>query len=356
MSDFLLPRLQALEPYVPGEQPQGRSFIKLNTNESPFPPSPRVLEALSREKIAQLNLYPDPLAYELRKAIAAEYGLAPEQVFVGNGSDEVLGFAFLAYGDNAHPVTIPEISYGFYKVFAQLFGIAPTVIPLNADFTLPVEKFLATGTSVVLANPNAPTALALPLQDIERIVQTNAGHVVLIDEAYIDFGGESALPLLEKYPNLLIVRTYSKSRSLAGGRLGYALGNQPLIEDLERVKSSFHPYSINSLTMAAGIQAMKDKGYFAACLEDIIRQRQEMAKALKALDFKMTDSATNFLFASPPGMSGQDYYQRLKERGILVRYLSHPKLESYVRITIGTKAQMEQLIAETKEILKEVQP
>lgn len=354
MSDFLLPRLQTLEPYIPGEQPQDKRYVKLNTNESPYPPSPRVLEALDREKISRLNLYPDPLALTLRETIAKEYGLAVENVFVGNGSDEVLGFAFLAYADERHPVTIPEVSYGFYNVFSQLFRVEPIRVPLNKDFSIPMEKLCHVGTMVVLANPNAPTALALPLASIERIVASNLQHVVLVDEAYVDFGGESGLTLLSRHPNLLLVRTFSKSRSLAGGRLGYALGSKALIEDLERVKGSFHPYSINSLTMVAGIEAMRDKPYFVKCVQSICAQREKTAEELRALGFSLTESKTNFLFAKPPKLSGRAYYERLKEQGILVRYLSQAATKDYVRISVGTAEEMERLVAKTQEILKEV--
>ncbi len=353
MSIFLLPRLRALDPYVPGEQPQDKQYIKLNTNESPFPPSPKVLDALSREAIEQLNLYPDPLSSTLRQTIAAEYGLTEANVFVGNGSDEVLGFAFMAYADETRGATIPDVSYGFYRVYAQLYRISPTIVTLNEDFTLPVEKFLAQGQLVALANPNAPTSVALPLADVERIIAGNPGSVVLIDEAYVDFGGEPCVPLLAKYPNLLIVRTYSKSRSLAGGRLGYALASTEIVDDLNRMKNSFHPYNINRLTMVAGIEAMRDRPYFASCVAAICAQREESAKALKALGFTVLPSATNFLFASPPGMDGKAYYEKLKARGVLVRYLSQPTLTGYVRISVGNAAQMDTLLTATRDILKE---
>ncbi len=355
MSDYLLPRLRALDPYVPGEQPQDQAYVKLNTNESPFPPSPRVLDALSRDAIARLNLYPDPLSKTLRETIAAEYGLAPDNVFVGNGSDEVLGFAFMAYADETRGATIPDVSYGFYRVYAQLYRVAPTVVPLNQDFTLPVEKFLAQRQLVAFANPNAPTSIAMPLVDVERIVAGNPGSVVLVDEAYVDFGGESSVPLLARYPNLLIVRTYSKSRSLAGGRLGYALASPQIVDDLNRMKNSFHPYNINALTMAAGIQAMLDRPYFEACVAAICAQREAAAKELKAMGFTVLPSATNFLFAAAPGLTGQEYYQRLKARGVLVRYLSQPTLTRFVRISVGSEAQMRALLTATRDILKEAQ-
>ena len=353
MSDYLLPRLRALDPYVPGEQPQDRSYVKLNTNENPLPPSPRVLDVLNREAIARLNLYPDPLAKTLREAIAEEYGLTPENVFVGNGSDEVLGFAFMAYADETRGATLPDVSYGFYQVYAQLYRVSPTMVPLNGDFTLPVEKFLAQNHLVALANPNAPTSLALPLAQVERIVAGNPDSLVLIDEAYVDFGGETCVPLLSRYPNLLIVRTYSKSRSLAGGRLGYALASPEIIDDLNRIKNSFNPYSINSMTLLAAIEAMRDGDYFRRGVEQIVAQRERSAADLRALGFTVLPSATNFLFASPPGMDGQTYYRELKARGVLVRYLSQPTLRQYVRISIGSAQQMQSLIQATQDILRE---
>ena len=353
MSRFLLSHHRELEPYVPGEQPQDRQYVKLNTNENPYPPSPRVLEVLRGECAERLNLYPDPLAKKLREAIAGEHGLGMENVFVANGSDEVLGFAFLAYGDEAHPVVIPETSYGFYRIFAKLFRTIPQEISLNEDFTIPAEKFHQAKGMVVLANPNAPTALALSLEDLEGIVHANPEQIVLIDEAYVAFGGESALPLLSRYENLLIVRTYSKSHSLAGGRLGYALASRAIIEDLERIKSSFHPYSVNSLTLGAGIAAMEDKAYFRDCVEAICRQREETAQALRELGFFMTESRTNFLLVRHPKLEGKAYYEGLKQRGVLVRYLSGARLENAVRITIGTRQQMERLLEATMEILQE---
>ncbi|HNX62804.1 MAG TPA: histidinol-phosphate transaminase [Candidatus Limiplasma sp.] len=353
MSRYLLPRLQSLAPYVPGEQPQDRRYVKLNTNESPFPPSPRVLAALNRENISRLNLYPDPLYQSLRQAIADEYGLAPNNVFVGNGSDEVLGFAFMAYADETRGATIPDVSYGFYRVYAQLFRIQPEIVPLNEDFTLPVEKFVGRGQLVAIANPNAPTSIALPLSEVERIIAGNPDSVVLVDEAYVDFGGETCVPLLSKYPNLLIVRTYSKSRSLAGGRLGYALASPEIVDDLNRVKSSFHPYSVNNLTMLAGIEAMRDREYFASCVSVLCAQREESIKDLRALGFTVLPSATNFLFAAAPGLGGHAYYQKLKARGILVRYLNQPTLTRFVRITVGSAEQMRALLNATEEILKE---
>ncbi len=352
MSRYLADRLQALAPYVPGEQPQDQAYVKLNTNESPYSPSPRVVEALNRQIISRLNLYPDPLAKALCEAIAEDCGLQPENVFVGNGSDEVLAFAFMAYGEQ-HGFAFPEPSYGFYKVYAGLFGFPKTMIPLRKDFSVPAEKFCNLGMPIAIANPNAPTSLAMPLSEIEQILQTNPDSVVLIDEAYIDFGGEPCLPLLARYPNLLIVRTFSKSRSLAGGRLGYALASAEIIDDLNRVKHSFNPYSINSLTLLAGIEATRDRAYFTQCVAGITAQREQSAAALRSLGFTVLNSASNFLFAAPPRVSGEAYYRGLKAKGVLVRYFSDPVLQNYVRISVGSAAQMETLLEKTRELLKE---
>lgn len=353
MSDFLISALAGLDPYVPGEQPQGREYVKLNTNESPFPPSPRVLDALNREEVSRLNLYSDPTALPLRRAIADVYDLSPDNVFCGNGSDEVLGLSFLAFADAAHPVTFPAVSYGFYRVFANLFRVPTNAVPLRDDFTVPVEPFLGTGGMVVLANPNAPTGISLPLAEVERIVRANPDHIVLVDEAYVDFGGESALPLLASCPNLLIVRTFSKSRSLAGARLGYALANAPVIDDLNRVRCSFHPYNINRLSMLAGIEAMRDTAYFESCVQSVVRQRGETAAELRGLGFSMTDSRANFLFAAHPALTARGYYEALKARGVLIRCWDDPALREHVRITIGTREQMRRLVLETRAILSE---
>lgn len=353
MSDFLIPALAGLDPYVPGEQPQGREYVKLNTNESPFPPSPCVLDALNREEVSRLNLYSDPTALPLRRAIADVYDLSPDNVFCGNGSDEVLGFSFLAFADGAHPVTFPAVSYGFYRVFANLFRVPTNAVPLREDFTVPAEPFLGTGGMVVLANPNAPTGISLPLAEVERIVRANPDHIVLVDEAYVDFGGESALPLLASCPNLLIVRTFSKSRSLAGARLGYAFANAPVIDDLNRVRCSFHPYNINRLSMLAGIEAMRDTAYFESCVQSVVRQRGETAAELRGLGFSMTDSRANFLFAAHPALTARGYYEALKARGVLIRCWDDPTLREHVRISIGTREQMRRLVLETRAILSE---
>lgn len=354
MSDFIIPALKSLEPYVPGEQPRDGEYIKLNTNESPYPPSPRVLDALNRDKAASLNLYSDPTMQPLKLAIAERYGVSPDCVFAGNGSDEVLAIAFTAYADAGHPVVIPDISYGLYDVHARLFRVPPRVVPLNDDFTLPVERFINAEGMVAFANPNAPTGIALKTAEVERIARGNPSRVVLVDEAYADFAEESALPLLHNYPNLLIVRTFSKSRSLAGARLGYALSSPELIDDMERVRNSFHPYSINSLSMLAGVEAMRDDAYFVECVEGIKRVREESAEELRALGFELTPSEANFLFAAHPALSGRELYEGLKARGVLVRYFDTARLRRHVRITVGSRWQMRALTDAVKDILTEV--
>ena len=353
MSRYLLPRLETLCPYEPGEQPQDRRYIKLNTNENPFPPSPRVLEALQSEEALALNLYPDPTNAPLLHALAKENGVRPEDVFVGNGSDEVLGFAFEAYADATHPVVVPEITYSFYEVFAALYGAPLRRVPLNEDWSMPVERLCGQGCFVALANPNAPTALALKLDEVERIVAGNPGQVVLVDEAYVDFGGESCAPLLARYDNLLIVRTFSKSRSLAGARLGYALGNRELIEDLNRVKNSFHPYNINRLTMAAGVAALEDESYFVNCVRAVCRTRDWMAEQLRARGFLVTDSRTNFLFYMHPSLPGGELAQRLREKGVLVRHFDTALLCNHIRMSIGAEDEMYTVLGKIDEILKE---
>ncbi len=352
MSRYLLPALQELTPYVAGEQP-ATEVVKLNTNESPYPPSPRVLRA-AKEAVDHLHLYPDAGAKALRLSIAKHYGLRPENIFTANGSDEVLGFSFLAFADGDHPITMPDISYAFYPVYAKLFRVSPRIIPLNEDLTLPVDKFMNVGTMVVFANPNAPTTLPITIDEVEKIVKSNPDHVVLVDEAYVDFGGQTALPLLDRYDNLLIVRTFSKSRALAGARLGYAMGHPALIADLEKVRNSFHPYNVNRVTMAAGIEAMEDVAYFEECTKKIIAQREETIAELRALGFVVPQSATNFVYVKHPKLSGQAYYEGLRERGIITRYWNVERIADYVRISIGTRMQMRKMMLATRAILASV--
>lgn len=353
MSRYLKEELQVLRAYTPGEQPQDQVYIKLNTNESPYPPAPSVAAAITRQEVEQLRLYSDPTGAELKEKLAGLYGVEPENVFLSNGSDEVLNFAFLAFG--AEGVAYPDISYGFYPVFAQLYQLDAVEIPLKEDFTVDYRDYCGIGRMVVLANPNAPTGRSIPVAEIRQICQTNPDHVVLIDEAYVDFGGETALPLVQEFDNLLVTRTFSKSRCLAGGRLGYAFGSRALIEDLEKIKYSTNPYNLDRLTLRLGVATVEAEDYYREKCAAICRTRQWTAGQLEALGFQVLPSLTNFLFAKTEAMDGEVLYQALKARGILVRHFSNPRICQYNRITIGTQAQMEQLVQTLKEVLYENQ-
>ena len=353
MSRYLKEELQALRAYTPGEQPQDQVYIKLNTNESPYPPAPSVAAAITRQEVEQLRLYSDPTGAELKGKLAGLYGVEPENVFLSNGSDEVLNFAFLAFG--AEGVAYPDISYGFYPVFAQLYQLDAVEIPLKEDFTVDYRDYCGIGRMVVLANPNAPTGRSIPVAEIRQICQTNRDHVVLIDEAYVDFGGETALPLVQEFDNLLVIRTFSKSRCLAGGRLGYAFGSRALIEDLEKIKYSTNPYNLDRLTLRLGVATVEAEDYYREKCAAICRTRQWTAGQLEAMGFQVLPSLTNFLFAKTEAMDGEVLYQALKRRGILVRHFSNPRICQYNRITIGTQAQMEQLVQTLKEVLYENQ-
>lgn len=350
MSRFLSKRLNSLEPYVPGEQPHGKKYLKLNTNESPYPPSPAVLAAKNKEE--NLQLYPDPDAGLLSEVLAAKYKVNANQIFLGNGSDEVLAFLFQAFCDEDHEICYPDLTYGFYSVFAALFGLKRNEIPLKADFTIDLGDYDFCGKNVLIANPNAPTGLSLKREEIEQILKTNAEHLVIIDEAYIDFGGESSVSLLERYDNLIVVQTFSKSRSLAGARLGYAIASKEIIADLKKLKFSFNPYNINSLSMKAGTAAVLDEEYYCMCCEELIQTREKTKRALRELKFTVTNSDTNFLFAKPDGIKGEEYYLALKRHGILVRHFNTERIRDYVRISIGTPLQMDFFLEETKKILK----
>lgn len=353
MSRYLKEELQVLRAYTPGEQPQDQAYIKLNTNESPYPPAPSVAAAITRQEVEQLRLYSDPTGAELKGKLAGLYGVEPENVFLSNGSDEVLNFAFLAFG--AEGVAYPDISYGFYPVFAQLYQLDAVEIPLKEDFTVDYRDYCGIGRMVVLANPNAPTGRSIPVAEIRQICQTNPDHVVLIDEAYVDFGGETALPLVQEFDNLLVTRTFSKSRCLAGGRMGYAFGSRALIEDLEKIKYSTNPYNLDRLTLRLGVATVEAEDYYREKCAAICRTRQWTAGQLEAMGFQVLPSLTNFLFAKTEAMDGQALYQALKRRGILVRHFSNPRICQYNRITIGTQAQMEQLVQTLKEVLYENQ-
>ncbi len=352
MSRFFSEKYKELEPYVPGEQPRDMQYIKLNTNESPFPPSEKA-RAYAKAAAERLQLYSDPECTALVGKMAEMKGLNPSQVLFGNGSDEVLYLAFLAYCDKNKAAAFPDISYGFYRVFAESLGIPYTQIPLREDFTVAPEDYFRAGKTIFIANPNAPTGHLLSLDQIRSILEENPNDVVLIDEAYIDFGGESAVKLIGEYENLLVTQTFSKSRSLAGGRLGMIFGNEALIADMKALKYSINPYNVNSVTMAAGIGALEDEAYTRENCRRIMENRAFTTERLRDKGFTVLDSAANFILAGHPGISGGDLYKKLKERGILVRYFNTERLSGYVRITIGTRQQMESLLGAVSEILEE---
>ena len=350
MSRFFTESLKALQPYVPGEQPQDMQYIKLNTNESPFPASPRAVAAINGEEVSRLYLYSDPDCKALIAAIAKRYGLRSEQVTVGNGSDEVLWFALRAFCDEKTPLAYNDITYGCYKTWCSMLNVPSRILPLKEDYAVDLSLYQGLGSTIMITNPNAPTGLCMTTAEIEGVLQQNPDHVVIVDEAYVDFGGESCVGLIDKYENLLVVQTCSKSRSLAGARLGFAMGNPELIADLNRIKFSFNPYNVNRLTCLAGIAAMEDEDYFQTCTQTVMKTRDKTAEELKKMGFALTDSKANFLFAQSSRISGGELYRKLKERGILVRHFDKPRLEDRLRITVGSEEQMEALLTALKEL------
>ena len=351
MSTFFSSYLANLSPYTPGEQPQDKKYVKLNTNESPYPPSPGVAAVLNSQEAADLRLYSDPECKELKKTLAGYYGVEPENVYVGNGSDEALNFAFLAYATDGRGVAFADITYGFYPVFADLYHIPVQIIPLKADFSLDPKDYYGLNKTIVIANPNAPTGLALSRAEMEGIVKANPNSVVVVDEAYVDFGAESCVELTKEYPNLLVVQTYSKSRSMAGARLGYAIGNAELIRDLETVKFSTNPYNVNRLTLKAGAAAIAQQDYYTENCKKIMETRAYTKEQLEKLGFTVLDSKSNFLFAKKPGVDGGAIYRGLKDRGVLVRHFDKDPIRDYNRITIGTREQMDILLSKLEELL-----
>lgn len=330
-------------PYTPGEQPQDKDIIKLNTNENPFPPSPKVREVLDSFNDDVLRLYPQPDCRILVDAIADRYGVKPAQVFTGVGSDDVLSVAFLTFFNSGKPVLFPDITYSFYDVWCEVYGIPYKTIPLREDLTLDAAGFLGNNGGIVIANPNAPTGICESIDTIESIVKANSDSVVIVDEAYVDFGGESCMKLVEKYENLLVVQTFSKSRSMAGMRIGFAVGSEKLIKYLNDVKFSINSYTMNTLTLLTGVAAIKDESYFRSCCDEIIRVREYSKEKLSQLGFTCTDSMSNFLFASHSKMSAKEIFEKLKAAGIYVRYWDKPRIDNYLRITVGTQEQMDKL-------------
>lgn len=351
MSRFLIEKLQGVAPYVPGEQPKDKKYIKLNTNESPYPPSPYALK-LMREEAAEGQLYPDPEYSALVSVAAEKLGVKKENILFTNGSDETLSFAFNAYCSGGKAV-FADITYGFYDVFADFYGVNKRIIPLKDDFSIDVTEYYNAGGTVFIANPNAPSGLLLSLDDIESVVKNNPDNVVVIDEAYIDFGGESAVKLIDKYENLLVIQTFSKSRSLAGMRVGMAIANENIIKDLKLIKYSTNPFNISKAGFYAAIGALLDEEYFADNCKKIIRNREKMTKALVSMGFAATDSKTNFIFAKHSKLGGEKIYLALKEKGVLVRYFKKPRIDEYVRITVGSDEETDALISAMKEVIEE---
>jgi len=343
MSRFWSPVVHTLTPYVPGEQPKRADLVKLNTNENPYPPSPKVLEALRAEAAPTLRLYPDPNADGLKRAIAIYHKVAPEQVFVGNGSDEVLAHAFLGLLKQDGPLLFPDITYSFYPVYCGLYGIEHRRIPLDAGLGIRIGDYAGPCGAIILPNPNAPTGRALPLADIEKLLKSHADKVVVVDEAYVDFGGDSAIPLVAAHPNLLVVQTLSKSRSLAGLRVGFAIGQADLIEGLERVKNSFNSYPLDRFAQAGAVAAFEDEAYFQQTRKAIMASRERLSARLAGLGFEVLPSAANFVFARHPRRDGGDLAAALREQGIIVRHFRQPRIDQYLRITIGTDAECDRL-------------
>ena len=351
MSKFLSKQYEALTPYTPGEQPKIQGLIKLNTNESPFPPSPEIAKALNADEINKLNLYPDPEATVLVKAISKHYNIAESRIAVGNGSDELLAFSFMAFQNESRNICFPDISYGFYKVYAQIYGANAKLVKLNDNLEVdPIDYVKMPGT-IVIANPNPPAGTALSCVEIEKILITNKDNLVIIDEAYVSFGAQTSVPLIEEYDNLLVIQTFSKDRNLAGARIGVAFGQEDIISDLNKMKFSFNPYNLNRLSILAGAASIEDNKYFESCVEKIKKTRQEFVENMTALGFYIIPSFANFVLAKHDKISGAEYYKKLRDRNILVRHFENERIKDYVRITIGTKEQMDELINATKQIV-----
>ncbi len=353
MSRFWSPIVSTLTPYVAGEQSTIPGLVKLNANESAYGPSPDVAAAIAAQLDGSLRLYPDPTSRRLRTAIADSYGFEPDRVFVGNGSDEVLAHVFKALLKHDAPLLFPDITYSFYTTYCRLFDVPYREIPLDEAMSVRIDDFRQACSAIILPNPNAPTGTALPLGEIERLLLEHPDQVVVIDEAYVDFGGDSAVPLVERYPNLLVVQTFSKSRSLAGLRVGFAIGQRPLIDALERVRDSFNSYPLDRLAEAGAIAAWEDRAWFEKHRNMIVASRERLAAALRALHFDVLPSSANFLFVTHPARTAGDLLAELRKRSLLVRHFAKPRIENYLRITIGTDAECDLLVDALDEILSE---
>ena len=352
MSKYFSKKFENLSAYVPGEQPKDMQYVKLNTNESPFAPPQSVVDAMASEG-AKAQLYSDPECTLLVEKAAEKFGVKKTQILPTNGSDEILNFAFMAFCDENTPAVFADITYGFYSVFAALHGLQTKIIPLKEDFSIDPKDYFNVGGTVFIANPNAPTGLALSVNQIEEIVKNNSENVVVIDEAYVDFGGESAVPLVKKYDNVLITQTFSKSRSLAGARLGLGIASEALIADLNTIKYSTNPYNVNRMTMAAGYAALCEEGYFNKACAVIEKNREYTARKLKEMGFTVLDSKANFLFVRSDNIGGEELYQKLKERGVLVRHFKAERIQEYNRVSIGTIRQMDVFLDNVRRIIWE---
>jgi histidinol-phosphate aminotransferase len=355
MSQYMNPRFSLFDAYTPGEQPQDRQYLKLNTNESPYPPAPGVQRAVTAEAVQRLRLYNDPECSKLTQKLAETTGLKAENILCGNGSDELLAFAFQAWGHQG--AAFPDVSYGLYPVLADLYDVKAVKVPLREDYSIDDRDYLGLPQGlIVIANPNAPTGLSLLPRQLAHIAEENPGSVVLVDEAYVDFGGQSCLPLIGRYDNLAVVQTFSKSRSLAGARLGFVAAPAALIKDLRKLKNAFNPYNVNSLTQMLGLAALKEKEYYQLQSRAIQQARESTRDALGHLGFRVLPSQANFLFAAHPQIGGEALYLALKKRGILVRYFSAPRTRAWVRITVGTREQMEELLTAIRQIIGGIRP
>lgn len=352
MNKYWSERVKGLKPYIPGEQPKNQKYIKLNTNENPYPPSINVIKAINEANNETMKLYPDPNCDELRKAISQFYEVAEDEVFIGNGSDEVLGFSFMAFFNPGKPVLFPDITYSFYKVYANLFNIDYELIPLDADFNVELNEFCIENGGVVIPNPNAPTSKYIEVNGFKKVIESSSSSVVIIDEAYVDFGGESAVKFIKDYPNVLIVQTLSKSRSLAGLRVGFAIGNKELITALNMVKNSINSYTIDRLALAGATAAIKDKEYFEETRKKIINTREKTSEALRKIGFEVLDSKANFIFISHPKINAGDLFRELRSKGILVRHFNDERIDNYLRVSIGTEYEMNKFLKAVQDVVE----
>ncbi|NLY81924.1 MAG: histidinol-phosphate transaminase [Clostridiales bacterium] len=353
MSRFLSENLINIKPYEPGEQPRSsEKWIKLNTNESPFSPSKNVKNLINNYDYSKLRLYPDPSCYSLISKLSDEFKVNKSQIIVGNGSDEILAFSFMGLCKNG--AAFSDLTYGFYPVFSNLFNIKTKIVELNNSFEIDINDYKGLKETIIIANPNAPTGIELSVKCIKKLLESDKDRLVIIDEAYVDFGAESSIKLVKEYDNLLVIGTFSKSRNLAGARIGYAVASEEIIADLNAIKFSFNPYNLSSLSIDIGVEALCDKEYFKSCIEQIVSNREYLTNKLEDLGFEIVKSKANFIFVRPLGIAGKKYYERLKEKGVLVRYFDKTRTKDYVRITIGTIKDCDILIEMTKEILSEV--